>query len=225
MWICASLSLASAVVAGLMVRKDRGLSGLTESANNKTESPLNMNMLFNTRLFSSLSRFLFCVSLLAPSMAQVVPAMPKIEGENLIGQKVLFPDAATGKVAVLIFGFTKASKVPTSAWGDKLNADFGTRPDFTLYQLPVLEDVPRLLRGMVISGIKKGVPENKREHFVPILQGEAELKKFVNYHEPDDAYLVVLGRKGETLAQTHGTPDDANYARLRARLDSALNSK
>ena len=50
-----------------------------------------MNMLFNTRLFSSLSRFLFCVSLLAPSMAQVVPAMPKIEGENLVGQKVLLP--------------------------------------------------------------------------------------------------------------------------------------
>ena len=116
-----------------------------------------------------------------------------------------YPDGATGKVSVLIFGFTKASKVPTSAWGDKLNADFGTRPDFTLYQLPVLEDVPRLLRGMVISGIKKGLPENKREHFVPILQGEAELKKFVNYHEPDDAYLVVLGRKGETLAQTHGS--------------------
>ena len=183
-----------------------------------------MNMLFNIRLFSSLSRFLVCLSLLAPAMAQVV-AMPKIEGENLVGEKVLLPDDAAGKVSVLILGFTKASKAPTSAWGDKLYADFGTRPDFTLYQLPVLEDVPRLLRVMVISGIKKGVPENKREHFVPILQGEAELKKFVHYHEPDDAYLVVLGRTGEILSQIHGSPDNANYARLRADLESTLNQK
>ena len=93
--------------------------------------------------------------------------MPKIEGENLAGQKVLLPDAAAGKIAVLIFGFTKASKGPTSAWADKLNADFGTRPDFTLYQLPVLEDVPRLLRGMVISGIKKGVAENTARALCP----------------------------------------------------------
>lgn len=183
-----------------------------------------MNMLFNIRRFSSLPRFLVCLSLLAPAMAQVV-AMPKIEGENLVGEKVLLPDDAAGKVSVLILGFTRASKAPTSAWGDKLHADFGKRPDFTLYQLPVLEDVPRLLRVMVISGIKKGVPENKREHFVPILQGEAELKKFVHYHEPDDAYLVVLGRTGEILSQIHGSPDNANYARLRADLESTLNQK
>jgi len=39
MWICATLSLASAVVAGLMVRKDRGPSGLTESADIKQQYP------------------------------------------------------------------------------------------------------------------------------------------------------------------------------------------
>jgi hypothetical protein len=182
-------------------------------------------MVSNNRLASSLSRFLFCLTLLSPSMAQGVRQIPKIEGENLIGQKVLLPDAAAGKVVVLIFGFTKSSKVPTSAWADKLYADFGTRPEFALYQLPVLEDVPRLVRGMVISGIKKGVAENKRDHFVPILEGEAELKKFVHYHEPDDAYLVVLGRGGDTLTQIHGSPDDANDARLRAELESALTQK
>jgi hypothetical protein len=182
-------------------------------------------MLFSPRIFRSLYRVIIGLTLLAALIVQAAAQMPKIEGENFVGQKILLPDAAAGKVTVLIFGFTKSSKAPTSAWGDKLNADFGTRPDFTLYQLPVLEDVPRLLRGMVISGIKKGVPENKREHFVPILQGEAELKSFVHYHEPDDAYLVVLGRTGEILSQIHGSPDNGNYARLRAELESTLNQK
>lgn len=168
----------------------------------------------------TLLRFLCCLGLLTSSLAQSVPQMPTIEAESLAGSKVILPDAAAGKVAVFVFGFTKASKVPTSAWAKKLQADFGTRPDFQLYQLPVLEDVPRLVRRMVISGIKKGVPENQRDHFVPILQGEAELKKFVHYGEPDDAYLVVLSRDGNILDQNHGVPNDANYSRLRGVIES-----
>ena len=151
--------------------------------------------------------------------------MPRIDGESLAGHKIVLPDAASGKVAVLIFGFSKASKGPTSGWADQLEAGLGTRPDFEVYQLPVLEAVPRLIRGMVISGMKKDVPENKREHFVPILQGEDELKKFVRYAEPDDAYLVVLNRSGKPLEMTHSAAPDANYARLRTEIESSLSQK
>ena len=158
-------------------------------------------------------------------MAQSVQQMPRIEGESFSGRKVVLPDAAAGKVAVLIFGFTKASKVPTSAWAEKLQAEFGTRSEFELYQLPVLEDVPRLFRGMVISGIRKGVADNKRDHFVPILQGEAELKRLVHYNEADDAYLVVLDRSGNILEQSHGSPDMTNYPRLQTRIESTLRAK
>src|ERR1700730_14739777 len=84
---------------------------------------------------------LCCLALFTSSLAQGVAEMPKIEGENFAGHKVALPDAAAGNVAVLIFGFSKASKVPTSAWASKLIADFGTRPDFEVYQLPVLEEV------------------------------------------------------------------------------------
>jgi hypothetical protein len=170
-------------------------------------------------------RFVCCLFLIASSMAQFTSQMPRIEGESLAGRKVQLPDAAAGRLAVLIFGFSKASKVPTSAWADRFQADFGNRKDFDIYQLPVLEDVPRLIRSMVISGIRKGVAENKRDHFVPVLQGEAELKRLVHYKEPDSAYLVVLGRDGNILETICGTPDDAGYARLHALVESALNQK
>jgi len=169
--------------------------------------------------------FLCCLTFLTSSIAQDAARMPKIEGENFAGERVVLPDAATGKVAVLVFGFTKASKGPTTAWSNKLLADFGTQPEFGLYQLPVLEDVPRLIRGMVIGGIKKGVPENRRDHFVPILQREAELKMFVHYNEPDDAYLVVLSRAGNALALSHGALDDQSHAKVRMEIESALTQK
>lgn len=148
--------------------------------------------------------------------------MPKIEGESFSGSTVELPDEAKGKVAVFIFGFTKASKGPTAAWADKIFTDFGTQTGFELYQLPVLEDVPRFIRGVVISGIKKGVRENMRDHFVPVLQGEAELKKLVGYKEVDDAYLVTLNSAGQIVGQRHGAFSDAAYTQLRAEIQSQL---
>jgi len=162
---------------------------------------------------------LFLVSL---ACAQTQP-MPRVTGESFAGQKVVLPDAAKGHVAVLVFGFTKASKEPTRAWGEKILAEFGNQPGFELYQLPVLEDVPRLVRGMVISGIKKGVPEKLRDHFVPILQGESELKKLVGYKEPDDAYLVILDPSGQIVQQVHGPFGEAAYAQLQEELHRLLN--
>lgn len=151
--------------------------------------------------------------------------MPTIEGLSFADQKVVLPDAARGKVAVLIFGFTKASKDPTGAWANRVHSEFGTRSGFELYQLPVLEDVPRFVRGVVISGIRKGVRANMRTNFVPILQHERELKQFVNYKEPDDAYLVVLDPGGQVILQKHGPFNDPAYAQFRSEIQALLDSR
>jgi len=148
--------------------------------------------------------------------------MPRIEGESFAGRKVVLPDAAVGKVAVLVFGFTRASKEPTGAFADKILAEFGSRGGFELYQLPVLEDVPRLIRGMVISGIRKGVKENMRDHFVPVVQGEATLKKLVGYSEADDAYLVVMNPAGQIVRQMHGPFSESAYRDLRGAVEMLL---
>ena len=161
----------------------------------------------------------------ALAVAQSHSAMPPIEGQSLAGRKVVLPDAAAGNIAVLIFGFTRASKTPTSDWAKKLRADFPSQSALDVYQIPVLEDVPRLIRGMVISGIKKGVPENERHHFVIVVQSEAELKKFVGYKEPDDAYLVLLDREGNVVKQLHGRPASDSYERLKQALGSLLKRK
>lgn len=153
---------------------------------------------------------------------QTSTTFPRIQGETFAGRKVQLPDDVRGKIAVLIFGFTKASSKPTGAWAKRISAGFGSRSAFELYQLPVLEDVPRLIRGMVISGIKKGVTENDRDHFVPLLQGEAEIKKAVNYSAPDDAYLVILNREGKVVEQMHEPVQDSDYPRLKQKLETLL---
>jgi hypothetical protein len=171
---------------------------------------------------TTLGRWFACLLLTGSGIAQTAQPMPVVEGDSLTGSKVVLPEAAKGKTAVLIFGFTKASKTATSAWADKIFADFSTQSGFALYQLPVLESVPGLIRGMVISSMKKGVRENMRDHFVPVLHGEVDLKKLVSYKEPDDAYLVMLDPSGQIVEQKHGPSSDAAYAQLHADIQSQL---
>jgi hypothetical protein len=166
---------------------------------------------------------LCCLALTANCRAQSASPLPGIEGDSLAGTKVVLPEACTGKVAVLIFGFTKASKSQTSAWASTLSKDPAGQPHFELYQLPVLENVPRLVRGVVISSMRKGVAEGARDHFIPILQGEAELKKLVHYAEPDDSYLIVLDRAGQITLQRHGAMSEAGISELHAAIGSLLN--
>jgi hypothetical protein len=160
-----------------------------------------------------------CLSMPLGAAAQ---QLPRLQEENLAGQQVVLPDAASGKVAVLIFGFSRASQTPTEAWAKRIGSDFGKSSGFELYRLPVLEEAPRFIRGMITSGMKKGVPENQRANFVPVMHSEAELKKLVGYKESDEAYLVVLDRRGKVVFQTHGATSDPNYAPLRAKLENLL---
>ena len=161
----------------------------------------------------------FCALLAITAFAQ---QLPRLQEENLAGQQVVLPGAAAGRVAVLVFGFSRASQNSTGAWMKHLREDFGKSAGFALYQLPVLEEAPRLIRGMITSGMKKGVPEAERPHFSPVMHHEAELKKLVNYKEADDAYLVVLDRTGKIVYQAHSGPDASGYAELRAKLQSLL---
>lgn len=154
--------------------------------------------------------------------AATAQQFPQLHEENLAGQQVVLPDAIAGKIAVLVFGFSRASENSTGPWMKHLRDDFGKNASVALYQLPVIEEAPRMIRGMITSGMKKGVPEAERATFVPVMHNEAELKKIVNYKEPDDAYAILLDRTGKIVYQTHSGPDVSGYTELRTKLQSLL---
>lgn len=156
------------------------------------------------------------------AVVAVAQQFPRLQEENLAGQQVVLPDAAAGKVAVLVVGFSHASSTPSGAWAKRIRSDFGKAPGFELYQWAVLEGAPRILRGMIISGIKKGVPDNERATFIPVLHNGEQLQKLVGLKAEDDAYIVVLDYSGNVVYQTHGASVDPGYSELRAKVQSLL---
>jgi hypothetical protein len=125
--------------------------------------------------------------------------IPKIETKTVSGKPISLPTAASGKPAVLIFGFSQESDKQIEQWAKSLRAE-----QLTVYSIPVLESVPKLIRGIVASGIRSSTEPAFRDYMAPVFSGEAALKSLVQFKEPKDAYVVLLDATGNILFKGHG---------------------
>jgi hypothetical protein len=141
---------------------------------------------------------------------------PKIHGETVNGRPIELPEAAAGKIALLLLGFSKQGGEQTGVWEDHVSKDFADDPRFTVYTIAVLEGVPALFRGMVKSGIRSGTPAPKRDRMVTTVSGEAALKKFAGVSDSKIPYLVLLDASGHVRWRGHGPFEQGQYGALKA---------
>jgi hypothetical protein len=139
---------------------------------------------------------------------------PRIQGESLLSQKVALPDAAAGHVALVVIGFTHASQNETKAWIARVQHDVPT------YSIAVLEDAPRLVRGMAVHGMRGGIPEDQRGNFVVVVHNEKELKEAAGFDQPNDAYVLLLDKDGAIQWKFHGPVTDAAIGELKSKRES-----
>src|SRR5215475_4502185 len=137
--------------------------------------------------------------------------IPPIHGTSLAGTSITLPDDLRGRLGVLVLGFSKSSGDVCKGWGKRLAESYRDSPEVTYYQMPVLESVPKLVRGMVVKSIKSGVPEAEQTHFLPVFSDEATWRKIAHVGNFDDAYILVIGGDGKVLWQTSGKVTDAGF--------------
>jgi hypothetical protein len=135
---------------------------------------------------------------------------PAIQGETLAGKKVELPGAFGGQAAVIV-GFTHASQKQTKEWAMRL------RGQEVVWSIAVLEDAPKLVRGMIVHGIKGAMPKEAWDRFAVVVKGEKELKDAAGFEKPDDAYVMVVDAVGAIRWRFHGPPTDAAVQDLRNR--------
>ena len=144
-----------------------------------------------------------CLLALCTGLLHAQQTFPQVDGETLSGKKVSLPAVFAGQPALLIIGFTHGSQTQTKAWSIRV------RDRFPAWSVAVLEDVPRLVRGMAVHGIKSGTPKDQHDRFVLVYRGEKKLKDAAGFDRPDDAYLVVLDGAGAIRWKYHGAVTEA----------------
>jgi hypothetical protein len=157
-------------------------------------------------------RMFCCLLALLAGLAHAQQDVVTIEGETLSGKKLTLPAGVGGQPALLIIGFTHASQAQTKAWSQRVQDRFPS------WSIAVLEDVPRMVRGMARHGIKNGTPKEQYDHFLLVYHGEKELKQAAGFDKPDDAYVLIIDGSVSVRWKFHGPPTDRALEEIASHL-------
>lgn len=149
-------------------------------------------------------------------------ALPQISGQALTGRSIELPAAASGKPAVVIFSFSKTAGNDARSWNERLSKDFPKDvPSFTII---MLESVPKLFRGMALSGIKGSMPIAMQDRTLVLYRDETLWKQRLAFSEDNHAYVLLLGPDGRIAWKSEGAFTEAAYMQLRNQLSGMLRS-
>jgi hypothetical protein len=166
---------------------------------------------------------LFLMLSLGIALADSPDCIPNVDGKSLNGERVQLPKDLHGSNAILIVSFTRKSGEQSRRWGlevSKMTACDGQPVQW--YELPVLSDVPRLVRPLALRAMRSGLTPEFRSHFVPIYANPEAWKRSVNFSVPDDAYIALINKSGQVEHLWHGAFDKSRGSELKELFCAAI---
>jgi hypothetical protein len=123
---------------------------------------------------------------------------PRLEAEFLTGRKAILPDAAAGKSALVMMGFTYDSRFDVEKWAEHVRREFGTNDTVTFFEVPVIGGMGRMAKWFIDSGMRKGTPKELHENVITVYGGADRWKKAMGFSKTQEhaAYLALLGPDG-----------------------------
>ena len=148
--------------------------------------------------------------------------LPALQGQYLSGRKATLPIDASGRVALLLFGFSYQSRFPVEEWERHFRADYGSNPQVTFYEIPMIGGMARMGKWFIDSGLRRGTPQADYEHVITVYGGTDSWKARFGVLDQDTAYLVLLDQKGNVAWLYSGPFDEAAYKGLAEQLRKLL---
>ncbi len=147
---------------------------------------------------------------------EIGAALPPLQGQTLDDKEVSLPEAAQGRVCLMIMTFSKQAGERSRQWQDHFAKDFTDDSKITSYSVAMLSDAPGFLRGMIRSAMRRGTPQPLRARTVTVTSDSKPWKQRLNLSSDKDAYLLLLNQHGQISWMHHGDFDPKIYAGLSA---------
>jgi hypothetical protein len=140
--------------------------------------------------------------------------LPILRGEFLTGRAAVLPQAASGRVALLLLGFTYDSRFAVEAWARRFRERFGTDPRVTFYEIPMIGGLARMGKWFIDGGMRRGTPKEDYEHVITVYGGTDPWKRRVGFRDPRAAYLILLDMSGRVAWRYAGGLDERMFQAL-----------
>jgi hypothetical protein len=153
--------------------------------------------------------------------AQQVPVepLPVTHGKTLSGEAITFPQPDHAQT-LIIAGFSENSSVAVKAWWEQAKSLCDAHAQVACYRVAVLEDVPGFIRGMVLGGMKRDMPQAEQGSFVTVFENESAWKRILAFNIAGDAYLGLFGKDGKLLWRASGGEKAASSTALLPAFDA-----
>jgi hypothetical protein len=145
---------------------------------------------------------------------------PTISGTTLSGKLLELPAAAISKPAVVVFTFSRTAGKDAHLWNEHLVRGFSNAVPG--YDIIVMESVPKLFRGIAMSGIRSSMPPSVQDRTVVLYQDEKLWKRRLAVSDNNRAYVVLLEPDGRLRWNNSGAFTDSEYARLKNEIELML---
>jgi ATP10 protein len=142
-------------------------------------------------------------------------ALPVIAGETTSGKTLALPPAAAGKAAILVFSFSRAGGNDAHIWNDHVAIKAGDDSRVPSFTVMMLESVPRVLRGMVASSIRKQMPAAMYERCIVVFRDEAIWKQRFAASDLGRAYVLLIDGGSRICWMNSGPFSDSAFQQLR----------
>ena len=148
--------------------------------------------------------------------------LPSLRGEFLTGRTVILPQAANGRVALLLLGFSYDSRFAVEAWAQRFRERFHTDPRVTFYEIPMIGGLARMGNWFIDTGMRRGTPKEDYEHVITVYGGARRWKQRVGFRDPKAAYLILLDASGRIAWRYAGGLNEQAYQALSSEVSARV---
>jgi hypothetical protein len=159
---------------------------------------------------------LFCLSV-SPAMAQnttnqtdevIGINFPDLSGESLSGQKVALPQAAAGKVTLIMIALKRDSIPKLDPWLKAYDEAFGKNKSFAFYKIPMMKSAfAKQISSMINGKMKKDNPEELHDKIITYYGPVEDYVKVLGIDDEEKGYAFILDIKGAVKWQSAVSDD------------------
>lgn len=158
----------------------------------------------------------------ATSALNLGDILPDVSGQTPSGGSLRLSDVVAGKTSVVVFSFSKSAGKDARLWNDHLDKDYASNSLVAGSTVIMLEAVPRLLRGIIVSQLKNNMPASMRDRTIVSYQNEGLWKQRLGVADDSHAYVLLLGLDGHIRWRNSDAFGDAEYTELKNKVQEQL---
>ena len=128
---------------------------------------------------------------------------PEVTAESLAKTRESIPESAKGKVTLIAVAFLQQSQPQLDSWLEPFINKFGSKEEFTFYEVPMISSGYKFMRFVIDSGMRGGIPQNKHKHVVTMY---GNVEQYMNELNLDArfGYAFLLDKEGIIQWQGQG---------------------